>query len=300
MNQTSTDTSNTNQLLKEDKISDDLKLLKTENTKLKGEISLLRQNMLSLEKSNYQLRLDKSATSKAQILKNKKSEIELLKIQYKINENKPCIFKRPNTTTIDIKWALEHSNSQINFKILPFEYERLKFFKEYFFNEFYQFNTKIVLEHIKMYSKEKYKKFLDFFELFVCKIDVFNEFFGLFFINKMFINKKIKILNEIPVDWIINYKNGEVLPVLKMFIEKYKEKMIVFIYRVVVERPFLSNLLIDTECFTEMIQVKEYTVEFLKNAVCENGGLNLVSKFNIHLFSKDQLKKVYKDDYIDI
>lgn len=278
-----TDTANSKILFKEDKKSDELKNLKSENTKLKGEVSLLRQNVLTLEKSNYSLRLEKSELSKFNILNSKKNEIELLKIQYKINENKPNPFKRKmSNNIIDIKWALEHSNSDINFKLEPFDLPRLIFFKEYFYTDFYQFDTKIIIKYIDRFSKEKYKKFLDYFVLFACKIDVFNSFFHLVFINDHFIDKKISLFDEIPLDWIINYKNGEALPLLRDFIEKYTDKMVYFIYKVVSERPFITNLLIEATTFSRMIISENNQVRFLKEKVCANKGLNLINRHNIH------------------
>lgn len=296
-----TDISNSKILYKEDLKTEEYNLLKAENTTLKGEISLLRQNMLQLEKSNYELRLEKSETNKSMYLNSKKADLELLKIQCKINENKPSIFKRSaNSNYIDVKWALEHSNSDINFKLEPFEYNRLKFFKEYFYNDFYQFDTKEIIKYIDKFSKEKYKKFLDYFELFACKLDVFNRFFHLVFINNHFIDKKVLLFDQIPLDLIINFRNGDALPLLKEFIERYTEKMIIFMYRVISERPFITNLLINTKTFTKMISQNDYTVKFLKNIISEQGGLNLINKHNIHLFNKEQLKKIYKDDYMDI
>ena len=90
---------------------------------------------------------------------------------------------------------------------------------------------------------------------------------------------------------IINFRNGDALPLLKEFIERYTEKMIIFMYRVISERPFITNLLINTKTFTKMISA---------NIISEQGGLNLINKHNIHLFNKEQLKKIYKDDYMDI
>lgn len=297
----STDTANTRILFKEDHKHDELENMKQENIKLKGEVSLLRQNMLTLEKSNYALRLEKSEICKTSLITSKKQEIELLKIQYKINENKPSPFKRVlSSKIIDIKWALEHSNSDINFKLEPFEYKRLKFFKDYFYNEFYQFDTKIIIENIKEMIRTKYKKFLDFFELFACKIDVFNSFFELIFINNHFIDKKIELLDQLPLDWMINYKNGEALLSIKNFVEKFYDKMILFVYKIVSERPFVTNLVLDSNVFTKIISLDNYMINFLLHKVCANGGHNLINKTNLHLLTKEQLKLIYKEEYMDI
>lgn len=297
----STSSTDTRILFKEDHKQDELDKIKQENLKLKGEVSLLRQNMLTLEKSNYTLRLEKSEIRKSNLISSKKQEIELLKIQYKINENKPSPFKRSSSTnSIDIKWALEHSHSDINFKLEPFEYKRLKFFRDYFYNEFYQFDTKIILKYLDEFSRSKYKKFLDFFGLFSCKIDVFNSFFHLVFINDHFIDQKIGLLEDIPLDWVINYKNGEALPLIKEFIDKFADKMVGYVYKVVSERPFVTNLLVDSKMFSRMLLVDSYMVRFLVDKVCMNGGLNLINKYNLHYLNKDQLKMMYKDDYMDI
>ncbi|KAK6090458.1 hypothetical protein P3W45_000555 [Vairimorpha bombi] len=297
----STSSADTRILFKEDHKQDELNNIKQENIKLKGEVSLLRQNMLTLEKSNYALRLEKSEIHKSNLKSSRKQEIELLKIQYKINENKPSPFKRfSSTNSIDIRWALEHSHSDINFKLEPFEYKRLKFFKDYFYNEFYQFDTKIIIKYLDEFSRCKYKKFLDYFVLFSCKIDVFNSFFHLVFINNHFIDQKIGLLEDIPLDWIINYRNGEALPLIKEFIDKFSEKMVVFMHKVVSERPFVTNLLLDSRVFSEMILVDNYMVRFLIDKVCLNGGLNLINKYNLHYLNKDQLKMIYKDEYMDI
>ncbi|EQB61346.1 hypothetical protein NAPIS_ORF01074 [Vairimorpha apis BRL 01] len=272
--------------------------LKHENMKLKGEVSILRQNILVLEKENYNLKIDKSNLSKSSIINSKKQELELLKLQYKINENKPSAYNKQNTnTSIDLKWALMHSNTDLNFQLEPFEYTRLKFLKDFFYNEFYQFETGKIIKFLN--EIDDYKKWLDFFCLFCCKLDVFNSFFDLIFINNHFEDIKIELLETLPLDWIINYKNGDILSVIKEFVKMFYHKMTIFIYNITKERPFIINFLLDAEIFTKMIKNENHESNLLLNEICKNGGLNLINRYNFHFLNNDQLKYLYKDDYID-
>lgn len=77
------------------------------------------------KRSNF-FRLGKSEIHKSYLKLSKKEEIKLLYI----NENKPTPFKRLFISNfIEIKRAIVHSHSDINFKHKAFDHKRLKSLK---------------------------------------------------------------------------------------------------------------------------------------------------------------------------
>jgi hypothetical protein len=289
----------TRKLFKEDKECDKIIELQKENIKLKGEVSILRQNMLSLEKHNYELRDEKSKNIKLECKNNDKlrREVSVLHLQNKINENKMMAFKRKKIElSMDIKWALQQSETDINFQLYPFEFKRLKFFKDYFYNDFCQFCTKSVIQEIKHLMKN-YKDFLDFFELFCCKIDVFKEFFVYLFVNDHYIDKKIEIMESVPLEWILGTSDDINITNIRKFILNYPIKMMKFIYKIAENRPFILNIILDRSIFNDLIKTKTYISKLLLNKICKEGGLSFIDHTNLHYLSPQNLKDIYKEEY---
>ncbi|KAF9762495.1 hypothetical protein NGRA_1962 [Nosema granulosis] len=288
----------TRKLFREDKQSDEILSLQKENLKLKGEVSILRQNMLSLEKQNYELKDEKSRSIRADFNSNDrlKKEVNMLQLQNRINENKMMAFKRKKIElSMDIKWALQQSDTDINFQLYPFEYKRLKFFKDYFYNDFCQFCTKSVIEELRRMLKN-YKDFIDFFVLFSCKIDVFREFFVYLFINEHYIDKKIGIFEDVPLEWILGTSDDSNISNIRNFISKNANKMVHFLYKVADERPFILNIILDKSTFTGIIKTRTHTAKTFLDLICQKGGLGFVDHTNFHYLSESNLRDLYKEE----
>lgn len=288
----------TRKLFQDDQQSDEILGLQKENMKLKGEVSILRQNMLSLERQNYELRdvISKSIRADFNTNDKLKKEVNMLQLQNRINENKMMAFKRKKIElSMDIKWALQQTDTDINFQLYPFEYKRLKFFKDYFYNDFCQFCTKSVIHEIKNVLKN-YKDFIDLFVLFSCKIDVFREFFVYLFINEHYTDKKVEIFENVPLEWVLGSSDDLNISNIRNFISKNPQKMICFLYRVADERPFILNIILDKSTFTEIIKSGSYSSRIFLDLVCRKGGLSFVDHTNFHYLSEDNIRELYKEE----
>ncbi|ADM12184.1 uncharacterized protein Eint_090550 [Encephalitozoon intestinalis ATCC 50506] len=286
----------------DERLGKELGRLRQENMRLTGEIMILRQNMIALETQNFAMKEQKSRTvlDGLKRMEKLKKEVDVLRIESRIRENQSRVFKRQKANAgIDIKWALSKSNCGIGFTLLPFEFNRLKFLKDFFYSDFCQLDSSSVIREMgKRISR--FKEFLDFYILFSCKAEVFREFFGMVLMNPLFPEEKMKVFNTLPLDWILNFNNEEVISLVKEYIDKNYKQMVFFLLRVVEERPFLLNILVSKEMFTELAKTSSRATKKLTSEICRKGGLGLIDHTNIHYISQDDLKILYKDLYFEV
>ncbi|AFN83715.1 hypothetical protein EROM_090990 [Encephalitozoon romaleae SJ-2008] len=280
----------------------ELQRLKQENMRLTGEIVILRQNMIALEKQNFAMKEQKSREALDGLRKTEKlkKEVDVLRIESRIRENQSRVFKKQKgNAEIDIKWALSKSNCGIGFTLFPFEFNRLKFLKDFFYSDFCQLDSSSV---IKEMSKKisRFKEFLDFYILFSCKADVFRKFFCMVLMNPLFPEEKVKLFNTLPLDWILNFNDEEVISLVKEYIDRNYKQMALFLGRVVRERPFLLNILVSREMFTELAKIDSKAEKRLVSEICKKGGLSLIDYTNIHYIPQEDLKALYKDLYFEV
>ncbi|AFM98951.1 hypothetical protein EHEL_090560 [Encephalitozoon hellem ATCC 50504] len=276
--------------------------LKQENMKLTGEIVILRQNMIALEKQNFAMKEQKSRAALDDLRRAEKlkKEVDVLRIESRIRENQSRVFKRhKGNAEIDVKWALAKSGCGIGFSLLPFEFGRLKFLKDFFYSEFCQLDSSSVIREMSK-KISRFKEFLDFYILFSCKAEVFKEFFCMVLMNPLFPEEKIKLFNTLPLDWLLNFNDEEVISLVKEYIDKNYMKMAYFLLRVAEERPFLLNILIGKEMFSELARMDSRVGKRLVSEICKKGGLSLVDHTNIHYISQENLKVLYKDLYFEV
>ncbi|CAD27032.1 hypothetical protein [Encephalitozoon cuniculi GB-M1] len=285
-----------------EKLDSELHRLRQENIRLGGEIVILRQNMIALEKENFAMKEQRSraALDGLKRMEKLKKEVDVLKVESRIRENQSRVLKRQKTTTeIDVKWALARSSCGISFSLLPFEFNRLKFLKSFFYSDFCQLESSSVIREMKK-KISRFKEFLDFYMLFSCKVDVFREFFCLVLMNPLFPEEKMKLFNTLPLDWILNFSDEQFISLVKEYIDRNYRLMGLFLLRVAEERPFLLNILITKEMFTELARMDTRVGCRLISEVCRKGGLSLIDHTNIHYIPQEDLKVLYKDLYFEV
>jgi hypothetical protein len=291
----------TKQIVDDEKSDRHATELKNENMKLIGEVTILRQNIIALEKQNFELKEQRSRAMLEDLraADRLKREMNMLRVENRIKENQLRVLKRPRgEATMDIKWALSKASSEVSFSLLPFEYRRLKFLKDYFFADFCQLDTQQAIREMKK-KITKFKDFLRFYILFSCRVDVFREFFCNVFMNPLFPEEKLELFETLPLDWLLNFEDESFIGLVKEYIECNYKQMVFFFTRVVEERPFLLNILITKDMFTEICMLGSRAAEKMVSEVCRRGGLSLVDHTNLHIVPKADLKVLYKGLYFD-
>ncbi|TBU17982.1 hypothetical protein CWI42_100040 [Ordospora colligata] len=290
------------QLTEEEIQSEKMNELKKANMRLQGEISILRKNMISLEKENFSMKEQKSQASLYELRKieSLKKEVNVLRVESRIKENQFRAFKKQKVEpVIDIKWALLKAKSEISFSLYPFEYRRLKFLKDFFYHDFCQLDSKLVIKEMKQWIS-RFKEFVEFYILFSCKAEVFKEFFHTVLVNQMFSERKIEFFNTLPVDWILNFNDERMVVLVKDYVDKNFRKMIFFLHRVVEERPFLLNVIMTKEMFNEVAKMNTKGARRLVAGICKRGGMSFVNHTNLQYVAQDDLKAIYGSQYFEV
>ncbi|KAM0672680.1 hypothetical protein OCOL_000412 [Ordospora colligata] len=290
------------QLTEEEIQSEKMNELKKANMRLQGEISILRKNMISLEKENFSMKEQKSQASLYELRKieSLKKEVNVLRVESRIKENQFRAFKKQKVEpVIDIKWALLKAKSEISFSLYPFEYRRLKFLKDFFYHDFCQLDSKLVIKEMKQWIS-RFKEFVEFYILFSCKAEVFKEFFHTVLVNQMFSERKIEFFNTLPVDWILNFNDERMVVLVKDYVDKNFRQMIFFLHRVVEERPFLLNVIMTKEMFNEVAKMNTKGARRLVAGICKRGGMSFVNHTNLQYVAQDDLKAIYGSQYFEV
>ncbi|TBU14301.1 hypothetical protein CWI40_100050 [Ordospora colligata] len=290
------------QLTEEEIQSEKMNELKKANMRLHGEISILRKNMISLEKENFSMKEQKSQASLYELRKieSLKKEVNVLRVESRIKENQFRAFKKQKVEpVIDIKWALLKAKSEISFSLYPFEYRRLKFLKDFFYHDFCQLDSKLVIKEMKQWIS-RFKEFVEFYILFSCKAEVFKEFFHTVLVNQMFSERKIEFFNTLPVDWILNFNDERMVVLVKDYVDKNFRQMIFFLHRVVEERPFLLNVIMTKEMFNEVAKMNTKGARRLVAGICKRGGMSFVNHTNLQYVAQDDLKAIYGSQYFEV
>lgn len=291
-----------NECVAKEEAEEEVRRISRENMRLVGEIAILRQNMIALEKQNFTLREEKSQAvlSELRRMERLKKEVDVLRVESKINDNQSRAFKRQKAEAeMDVKWALSKGNSGVSFSLLPFELKRLKFLKDFFYPDFCQLDSASVIREMSK-RISRFKEFLDLYILFSCKADVFKEFFCMVLVNPLFPEEKVRLFNAAPLDWILNFNDERFISVVKEYVDRNFRQMGLFLLRVVKERPFLLNILITREMFTKLAEIESKATRGLVSEVCKKGGLSLVDYTNMHYISQRDLKALYKNLYFEV
>ncbi|KAH9410793.1 hypothetical protein HK407_10g15590 [Ordospora pajunii] len=290
------------QLTEEEIQGERMKALNAKNMRLQGEISILRRNMISLEKENFSMKEQKSQATLYELRKieSLKKEVNVLKVESRIKENQFRAFKKQKVEPeIDIKWALLKAQSEISFSLYPFEYRRLRFLKDFFYHDFCQLDSKLVIKEMKQRIC-RFKEFVEFYVLFSCKAEVFREFFQAVLVNQLFSERKIELFNTLPVDWILNFNDERMVVLVKDYVDRNYKQMVFFLQRVVEERPFLLNVIMTKQMFNEVARMNTKGARRLVAEICKKGGMSFVDHTNLHYISQDDLKAIYGSLYFEV
>lgn len=297
------------------KHSEELEKIKKTNMKLEGEISILRSNILLLEKENYSLKSEKSKGLAEELkrLEQAKKEMKMLMTENRIKDNQLRAFKRTKTNMgdleVDAKWALEMIDSRYRFSLYPFDYDRLKKLHDFFYEDFkMMLSTDAVLCEVKR-IRTCFGDFVKFFLLFCCKKEIFEHFIVDLFCeygfedNTRYSKQMFKILKYLPLEWISAFfTNEKFVQVLSEFLAENSESpdAVLFYIRVVETRPFLLSFVLKEDMFNSILNRKDEYSSALLRIMAQKGLSSFINYKNIHLVPAQYLKEFYKNEYIEI
>lgn len=295
--------------------ADEIEKVRRQNTKLSGEIAILRSNMLLLERDNYALRTEKSKglVSELSKLEQVKKEMKMLVTENRIKDNQLRAFKRTKPSDpgleIDTKWALEMIDPHYQLTLYPFKYDRLKKLHDFFYEDFkMMLSTDVVVKEMKR-VKTNFGDFINFFLIFCCKKDVFEYFVVDLFCeygfedNSMYRKQMFRVLKYLPVEWISAFFTNEKFVVaLNEFLEENIESndAVLFYLRVVENRPFLLSFILSTRLFTTILHRGDAYSNSLLKAMADKNLASFIDYKNICLIPREYLRMFYKEDYIDL
>ncbi|KAM0688004.1 hypothetical protein COBT_000740 [Conglomerata obtusa] len=306
-----------NNIKKETDETAQIELLTKQNFRLTGEVAILRQNIVAIEKENHASKEKQHQNIRSSYSENEKirKELKILQTENRIKENKLKSFKKPkndeNKEFIDYKWVLENVSTEITFSLLPFEYNRLKIINSYFYSEF----EKLVVDHktiIEEFSKILkhdlrviYKHFILFcgvrqiFDHFLCAIVCeFNERSDCKQSKYLY-----KILNYVDLSWIMHQiENRDFMERLNRFLDEYYENewCLVFYAKILVERPFLSNVFLSKDRFQKVLDTKFQNINMLLEIFPVDVFKGYIDHSNINTIDKIYLSRIYKEEYFDM
>lgn len=272
-----------------------------ENRRLKAEITLLKSSITKLEKENHSLKVEKAKyiLNKAEIEEELRKKLILKEKENKIMENNRKAFKpNPQESIYEIstKFVLESTLNSTNIQMNSF-LKNLQFFKNFFFDDFFSITDEKADEIVEYYQKQSQKEFIEAFEIFSCKKYIFTKFSLLIFDDNSFINQKIKILQDMEPEWIVEMlENG-----LKRFIDRNKTILIVLFANFAQKCPFHLKSVMDKETFNGFLpQILHHpTVYKLLYFIVKHKIASFIDYTNLHLIPKNFVLEFFEIDEKD-
>lgn len=287
-----------------EKQKEEILRLKKENTKLLGEVSILRANIQSVEKENYSYKCEKSNSMLGSLSKldEMSKQVKYLKTENKLIENQLKTLKKDNTNLITY-----NLDPKSQFTLFPFEYERLKKMHDFFFYEYKQILETQIVKTELCKLKNDYKNFSNFFIILCIKKDLFEFFFpdlihGYFFQDFLEPKHIYKVLKHFPIDWIQKFfTDKSVCEALIRFLEENvsNPSVIIFYCRIIENRHYLLRFVMSNSIFTNIIRRNDYYSKYFLKAMKEKSINQYIDHSNLHFIDEEILKGFFKEDYID-
>ncbi|KAI5172470.1 hypothetical protein PAEPH01_1746 [Pancytospora epiphaga] len=307
---------------------------------LNAQLTISKAQLKSLEKDNYELRQQVSSLYRAKNEAEAEYERKLnaYKKEYAIRDaaslmtqNKSPAVKngvltatdgssRISNTCIENESLLPIDNSEINLRYAfkqtvnidaldsREEIEKLRFFRNYFFDDFYSISTEAVVDAIEK-CQLKNDMFMEVFQLFCCKKPVFDEYITRALEMQGYISTQVSILENVPVDWICdcivantgkidcgadpgqnthgNYRNACV----KNFVINNTTLLLNLLGSIVALQPEALSIVFSKKKFNETLDRKEAAARRLVSLICRGGGHGFIDERN---FEKIPLKDLYE------
>lgn len=336
----------------------DSKKTDAEETKLRAELAIVRSHLKKLEKENSELRREKSLfyLNKYEEEKEYKRRLNMFQKEYQIKSTQNMSTDKENTVqnllvrsqiyhnlhvsasadpsrpvpgllddprcldnaSIDLRYALKMSINLDNLGSKE-EVEKLKFFRDYFFDDFYSIDTDAVIRAIQKANLDT-TSFIAIFKLFCCKKAVFDAFCTRALEAPFFLKEQIYIVENVPLDWVCDcitsadeqHRGAGDDPGLsvqgersssrnngvKSFVIKNSRSLLGFLGSLAETRPSLLKAVLMQDTFDHALEKGGTEARRLVALVCKHGGLGYMNEKNIHLISKQDLFACYGGDIL--
>lgn len=284
-------------------------------TKLRAELAILRSQLRKLEKENSDLRSEKSSffLAKHEEEKELKRRLNIYQKEYQIRSAQNLAMPagrlsatqpppdmhgaKHSSRRIGIQYALKFAVNPANLES-PEEINKLRFFRDYFFDDFYSIAPEAVVRAITESSLNA-STFVEVFKLFCCHRAVFEAFYGRLFETPFFRSDKISIIESLPIDWIVDAlaTGDSACAELKKFIAESSTHLFDFFGNVAETRPSLLHRVLLKEGFEQALRAGTAASRRLVTQVCKNGGLGYVDEKNLGCFSEQDLSLCFGSDF---
>ncbi|KAM0680795.1 hypothetical protein GINT2_001069 [Glugoides intestinalis] len=292
---------------------------------LKAELSLLRSHIKGLEKENEVLKVEKSksAIDRVEVEQEVRKRVDIAVKEVLIAENQKKMFTNRETlqknklleeskkylkidpssqlksisTEISPKFILDQVISTSNF-FSQDALQKLRFFKDYFFDDFFSIPDDKALKVVDFYRMESQLLFLDSYSIFCCKKVVFENFAQYVFDDNSFLKIKVEILETVPPEWVLELLEGN----MKNFILINKKRLLRFVCSVAEKCPLhIHNVLLLRE-FNEIIAERSPIGNKIAYFIIKQGIKGFINETNMHLVPKQFLCLLFPNerDLIDI
>ncbi|KAI5149982.1 hypothetical protein ENBRE01_2234 [Enteropsectra breve] len=292
--------------MKED---EEKKMLFKELVQIKAQLSLTQNKLKTAEGENVGLRQLQSDTQKRRI-----EEEEKLKRRLKMYENEYRLrqaniesekyfkeqneAKRPpsqpscsNTpvfidSKIDARHALKNS---IDLKNMADEHEieKIRFFRDYFFDDFYSLDAEQIKEGLKAIPMGKERNFVELFSIFACKKEVFDVFLLRCFEIPGYIERKCYILTNVPSEWLVAH-DKQIPSVIQAFISSHLCSLLQLFIKITETRPSILSMVLSQSQFDSLIKIDSAEASHFVSAICRRRGLGFINESNFHFLSPEE------------
>lgn len=275
---------------------------------LKAELAILRSNIRCLEKENEMLKREKSRAvlEKIDVEQEIRKRMETqLKDEF-LSEKQRKLFKANEKNEEELNLFIKSSGISPKFILdqairkndlfSEDTLQKLRFFKDYFFDDFFQIPDEMALSLVDFYSKESTKLFITAYSLFCCKRVVFQKFAPKIFEDNSFLNSKIEILEQVSPDWILILLDGP----LGNFIRVNRRKLLSLVAEVSEKCPSYLIKVFSKEFFNELLE----NTQPIGNKIIYNVITQKIEGFidhsNLHLLPKQFLILLNPDFAFDV
>jgi len=293
---------------------------KHEINKLKAQLSIVRSNLKRCENENSNLRMamSKSVLCRQQMEDEVKRKLEMELKEEVILQSQRKYFK-PNSLKDVMSQRI--ANDLIKTEEEPIKIDqnpispvfilentidwcnlcsdeniaKMKFFRDYFFDDFYSMDFTKFVPEIEKALKSSTKQFVELFSLFCCKKEIFLKFSPVIFDNFQFLQTKIEILINIPAEWTVDLLDNH----LKRFIEQNKRLLGQFICNIAANCPFSLYKIYSQNEFEYYLRNLNLINYQIIREICKNKIPGYVDERTLHLIPIEHLRMMFKDEYFD-
>ncbi|KAI4291847.1 hypothetical protein PAPHI01_1121 [Pancytospora philotis] len=207
-------------------------------------------------------------------------------------------------SSIDLRYALKKSIS-LGSIASQGEIEKLRFFRDYFFDDFYSLDTAEIIAAIQQTVLPS-ALFMEVFELFCCKKQVFDRFCARALEMTGFFGKQVLVLSNVPVEWICDAveaaddsdkETHQKSRSIRAFIKQNAQHLLDLLGRIAETHPRVLRAVLSQAAFDAVLATETAPARRVVLAICKQGGVGYVNEKNLHLLNPHALTLCFGEQY---